>query len=497
MRIDADHFTPQVEERPARVPRIHRRIGLDEGNEILLRQVAPLRTDDAGRHRAFEAERLADRDDPFADLELLGIADRDLRQVLGFDLEKRHVRALVGADDLGLELALVGQLDRYLVRSVDDVRVRDEVTVARNDESRADRLLVELAVGRAASARHLSETAEELVERIVFRKLGPARSPHPLRDVDGHHRRALLVVELGEVGKAGRQAARLCLGGTGDRHGGKCREDDRGGEGKVAMHHGNSASWLSTEKSYDRQRRATECAICLIVATGASPNTVTRLSSCCRMTTLMPPCAGDAERMRRGADRLDEHRDGDEPVRIDEMRHAARVAQAAETVDDLDEAGRHPGDDPSRFLRWVARAGLTHLPARRDHRPGRAHHLAVDLRSDRDLGERELLDPFVLFVEDPRLDEEAGLRVDPELVTVAQPILRLEHPGLRVDARDAPALGLPEIVELGQRRLLLRRQRRERIAERARLDADELRRPDSSNGPRRSCGSLRAPGLRD
>src|SRR6185436_11536216 len=121
--------------------------------------------------------------------------------------------------------------------------------------------------------------------------------------------------------------------------------------------------------------------------------------------------AGDAERMRRGADRLDEYRDGDEPVRIDEVRHAARIPQAPEAVGDLDEAGWHPGDGPARFLRFVFRAGLTHLPARRDHRPGGAHHLAVDLCADRDLGERELLDSLVLLVEDPRLDEEAGLRV--------------------------------------------------------------------------------------
>jgi hypothetical protein len=59
-------------------------------------------------------------------------------------------------------------------------------------------------------------------------------------------------------------------------------------------------------------------------------------------------------------------------------------------------------------------------------------------------------------------------------VSVAQPILGLEHPGLRFDARDRAALGHPEGVELGQRSLLLRRQRRERIAERAGLDADEL-----------------------
>jgi hypothetical protein len=77
-----------------------------------------------------------------------------------------------------------------LVRSVDDVRVGDEIAVARNQEPRADRLLVEFAVGRAATARDLAEAAKEIIERIVLGQLGTALSPHSLRDVDGRRRPA-------------------------------------------------------------------------------------------------------------------------------------------------------------------------------------------------------------------------------------------------------------------------------------------------------------------
>ena len=146
-RVDADDFALDVEQRAARIAGVDRGVGLDVRDEVFLRQIAALRADDAGGHRVLEAERLADRDHPFADLQLVGVADRDLRQVLRLDLEQRHVGALVGADDLGLELALVGELDVDFVGAVDDMRVGDEEAVGRNDEAGADRLLVEITLG--------------------------------------------------------------------------------------------------------------------------------------------------------------------------------------------------------------------------------------------------------------------------------------------------------------------------------------------------------------
>ena len=91
---------------------------------------------------------------------------------------------------LALNSRLSVSLTVDLVRAVDDMRVGDEVAVARDDEARADRLLVELALGRAARARDLAEAAEELVERIVLGELGTARALDLLRDVDADDRRA-------------------------------------------------------------------------------------------------------------------------------------------------------------------------------------------------------------------------------------------------------------------------------------------------------------------
>ena len=68
-------------------------------------------------------------------------------------LTSGDVGALVGADDLRLELALVGQRDDDLVGAVDDVRVGHDVAVGAEDEARADAALLRLVVRVAAAAR--------------------------------------------------------------------------------------------------------------------------------------------------------------------------------------------------------------------------------------------------------------------------------------------------------------------------------------------------------
>ena len=72
----------QIDQRPARVPRVDRRVGLDERLVLGDPHVVPLgRRDDAGGHGMVEAERAADGQHPVADVELVRIAP------LGLDLE--------------------------------------------------------------------------------------------------------------------------------------------------------------------------------------------------------------------------------------------------------------------------------------------------------------------------------------------------------------------------------------------------------------------------
>ncbi len=64
--------------------------------------------------------------------------------------------------------------------------------------------------------------------------------------------------------------------------------------------------------------------------------------------------------------------------------------------------------------------------------------------------------------------------VDPDLLGVTIAVLRFERVRLGVEPRDARRLGLAHVVLFAERLALLRRQRGERVAERARLDAQDL-----------------------
>ena len=74
-RIDADDFAVEIEQRAAGIAAIDGGVGLDV---IVVRpriDVAVARRDDAGGHRAAQAERIADGDHPFAEPQLVGIAE--------------------------------------------------------------------------------------------------------------------------------------------------------------------------------------------------------------------------------------------------------------------------------------------------------------------------------------------------------------------------------------------------------------------------------------
>ena len=144
LRVDADHAAGGVDQRPAGVARVDRRVGLDDvlDREAVGRRDLPLqRGDDAGRQRAVQAERVADRDRRVADLDVLGRAQRQRLEVqaLGVDLQQREVGRRVRADDLGLDRLLVGELDRdrVLGRAVDDVVVGEDVAGGVDDEARS------------------------------------------------------------------------------------------------------------------------------------------------------------------------------------------------------------------------------------------------------------------------------------------------------------------------------------------------------------------------
>ena len=82
----------EVEQRAAGIAAINGGVGLDV---IVVRagiDVAVARRDDAGGHRAAEAERIADGDDPFAEPQLVGIAElHRLERFVGMHAKQREI----------------------------------------------------------------------------------------------------------------------------------------------------------------------------------------------------------------------------------------------------------------------------------------------------------------------------------------------------------------------------------------------------------------------
>ena len=109
-----------------------------------------------------------------------------------FMLEHGEVGALVLEDDVGLELALVGQRDLHLGGIVDDVIVGDDQPVRADDHARAERALHPLA-------RH-GRAAEELLEQRIVEQGRRARALDMLGvDVDDRRDDALDERREGEL----------------------------------------------------------------------------------------------------------------------------------------------------------------------------------------------------------------------------------------------------------------------------------------------------------
>ena len=83
LRVDADELALRVDERAAGVAVVDRRIGLQEVFVAAVTHAgrSTLRADDAHRHRLTDAERIADREHDIADLDRVGVAERQRLQV--------------------------------------------------------------------------------------------------------------------------------------------------------------------------------------------------------------------------------------------------------------------------------------------------------------------------------------------------------------------------------------------------------------------------------
>src|SRR5437016_1097310 len=213
--VDADDLSGGVEQRSTRVAGIDGDVGLNDRRHLAAGQRAVHAAHDTGRNAVLEAERRADRNDPLTLLDARRRRHVERGQVLGVDLDQRDVRARIGPDDLRREFAAIGQLDRHFTRTVDDVRVGDDVAIGTHDESGAQSL-------RRNRLRHLrnailsAEALEEFAERaigvdVVGIETGDLRLAD---DADIDDRAARLLRQHGEI-----RQARSCRGCDGNRRG--------------------------------------------------------------------------------------------------------------------------------------------------------------------------------------------------------------------------------------------------------------------------------------
>src|SRR3989441_4953966 len=141
-RVDRHDSTLQVDEGPATVARIHRGIRLNHRKPIsgTEREIPPERADHARRDRrpAGKAQRIPDREDRLADLQLVGI--RELRgvKVLSVHLDDRDVGLIVSADDRTAQDPAVRERHDHLARAVDHVVRREDVPCLAVEDARAD-----------------------------------------------------------------------------------------------------------------------------------------------------------------------------------------------------------------------------------------------------------------------------------------------------------------------------------------------------------------------
>src|SRR6185312_8288143 len=155
-RIHADHFTADVQQRPAAIPRIDCRIGLNKMLELLLHakvwQIAPGSAYDARGYRSFQPEGRANRYCPIANLNTIGICKLDGRKLPpGIHFDDGQVTLRVDTHNARTVFrVVVNETDFDSIGFIDHVIIRNNVAVLIDDKPRPAAFLAEgLCIGLA------------------------------------------------------------------------------------------------------------------------------------------------------------------------------------------------------------------------------------------------------------------------------------------------------------------------------------------------------------
>ena len=150
--------------------------------------------------------RVAYRKDGVADADLVAVSESHRRKRrCALDLQKSDVGVRVGADESRLHVCSVEGFNLDFARIDNDVVVGHDVSVFRNDETRAGS---DHGLGRQPSLVRIHESAEILFERRAFRQVetGNVGDLLFLRDVDVDDRRHKLLHQIGVPVVSGRCA---------------------------------------------------------------------------------------------------------------------------------------------------------------------------------------------------------------------------------------------------------------------------------------------------
>ena len=190
--VDADELAVGVQQRTARVARIHRRVGLQNvavHHLAVITGLAVFGRQDADRDGVGEAEWIAEGDHRLAEKQVVVLGKRHRRQRhFGIDFDQGEIVELVAGQHPRLVGGLVGQHHADARRAFDYVVVRQNIAIRADDHPRTKRMF--RLVTRRGGGRP-EEILKEEVEHIApvpHARIGIHPAHHAFR-ADIHHRR--------------------------------------------------------------------------------------------------------------------------------------------------------------------------------------------------------------------------------------------------------------------------------------------------------------------
>ena len=176
--VDADDLAARVDERPAAVAEVDRRVGLDVVVEARVEQLAADEADDADRDACARSRagcRSRTTHSPTRSVD--GVAERRHRQPASAPSTLISAMSVSGSApiDARAKRAAVGQLDGDALGAVDDVMVREDAAVGVDDEAAAGAAPRRVALAAAGRGRSVRRTDPARSGSARFRRLRGSR----------------------------------------------------------------------------------------------------------------------------------------------------------------------------------------------------------------------------------------------------------------------------------------------------------------------------------